>query len=194
MSSGMSNSLKEKVLKYIDVCKRIHAAQLPTTTNDYCDAGDDFKDDLVCWDGLSEHGWTAEERGLCMQLLEADALVNPDVYDRIYPYFVVADASLFKAATQRFGKEYDMLGAMLEYADGIENLLSIVLLCAKLNIQPFRSQDVRRHMHYLSEKGFVDFDDADQALVRAWYGIMCNTDSACTLNKTCVYAACKSPK
>jgi hypothetical protein len=109
-----------------------------------------------------------------MQLLEADALVNPDVYDRIYPYFVVADASLFKAATQRFGKEYDMLGAMIEYADGIENLLSIVLLCAKLNIQPFRSQDVRQHMHGLFKNGFVRFDDVDRALVRAWYETMCN--------------------
>jgi hypothetical protein len=173
MSSGLSVELKKAVCRYIDACS---AAQLSTTSDDYCDAREDVEQRMMCGDGLSEEGWTAEERDLCMQLLEADARVNPDVRERIDCFFVVADASLFETATHVFGKQYDMLGAMLQYADGIENLLSIVLLCAKLNIQPFGLQDVCKHMRDIVECNFADFEDAEQELVRTWHKTMCKAE------------------
>ena len=170
-TSGLSDDLKKAMTGYIDACKLVSAGQVSADDCAFNAAREDVEGSMMGWHGLSEQGWTDKERVLCMQMLEEDARANPNVCERLDPFFVVADARLFAAATHMFGKQYDMLGAMLQNADGVENLESIMILCAKLNIQPFRQQDVRRHIDPVVF--FEIFDEADQPLVRAWYETMC---------------------
>ena len=170
----MSDDFKEQVLKYIHVCQLVSSNQLSTDDCEFCDAREDLESSMLMWDGISVEGWTAEERSICLLMLEEEARANPEVSQRVDPFFVVADASLFKASTAMFGTQYDMLGAMLEHAGGLENLESIISLCAQLNIQPFRPQDFHKHIVSCID-AFEDTDDIKQIEhLRALNDAKCN--------------------
>ena len=174
-STGMTDDLKNIVVKYIHACRRVGAGELSVLDEEFSTACEDVAAEFHCWTGFNDRGWMGEERALCMLMLEEQARVHSNPDNWVNLFFVTADPGLFATATRAFGGQFDMLGQMLESADGEEELETIVHLCARLGIQPFRRQDIQKHLDdEVLDRLIGNFDDVgEQDLVRAWYDAKC---------------------
>ncbi len=172
-SMSLTEEVRTAVSDYISACRQVSAGKLSVHDSEFASAAEAVDCAATCGSFHEQSGWTDEDRALCMQMLSEQARALPDRHQWIDMFFVTADAELFASATRMFGRQYDMLGAMLEYADGPEHMQTIVLLCAQLNIHPFRVQDVHEHVTAKMLAWSFGCDPEERRVAIAWKEAHC---------------------